>query len=231
MEKIANNIKKILYVNGGVDFAPIDVFDTATEYIYVDTMPRAEKDGYYIKSRFYRGHFVDQVVMNLMNRGFVLTSIVVLNPDYTWKIASLRQKIKHSIGRILQIPSLELAQVNPTKYTFVNRGFGKKVVYYMNTNVKYNMTVELRDHIQSCDTVVISSSVPNSILLNYFYNTKNFVTKESGFWFVDGSDKNSKHILSTIKKEGGDTYFHKYLFFDDDWEFCKCFDNYCDIYI
>lgn len=56
---IIKNCKKVLYVNGGVDFAPINVFHTATEYIYIDTMPRAEKDGYfftpfYISSADYK---------------------------------------------------------------------------------------------------------------------------------------------------------------------------------
>ena len=230
-ENTMKNIKKILYVNGGVDFAPIDVFNNATEYIYVDTLPRAEKDGYFIKSRFYRGQFIDQIVAGLLKRGFVLSSIIVLNPDYTWKIASVRQKIRHGIGKMLQLPSLELTQVNPAKYTFVNRQHNKIVKYYVNTNIKYNMIHELHNDIRCSDAIVISSSVPNSILLNYFYTPKLFVTKESGFRFIHTSEKGGKHLLSTIQKEGGDTYFHKYLFFDEDWSNYKSFDSYNDIFL
>lgn len=224
-------VKKILYVNGGVDFTPIDVFHEATEYIYVDTLPRAEKDGYKIKSRHYRGHFIDQIVSGLLKRGFVLSSIIVLNPEYTWKIASMRQKIRHGLGKLLQIPSFELVQVNPAKYSFVNRHSNKIVKYYVNTNIKYNMTRELHNDIMYSDAVVISTSVPNSILLNYFYGPKIFITKESGFRFIYTSEKGGNDLLSTIKKEGGDTYFHKYLFFDEDWENYKSFDNYCDIFL
>lgn len=231
MENILENTKKILYVNGGVDFDPIDVFDAATEYIYVDTMPRAEKDGYYLKSRLYRGQFIDQVIVNMLKRGFVLASIVVLNADYTWKIASIRQKLKHGIGKLMGVRSLELQQVNPTKYTFVNRAFNKKVKYYMNTNVKYNMDAELHHDIMYSDAVVVSGSVPPKMIVEHFYKPKMFVTRESGFRHLYMNDDREPHLLSTIRGGSGDRYFSSYLFFDDDWETYRCFSSSNDIFL
>ena len=77
-----DEIRKILYVGAGEDTGPIIDFEDATEFIYVDIMPRnVDSDSIPYNDKYCHG-FIYKITNKFDNLDFYLTETRVLDSTY-----------------------------------------------------------------------------------------------------------------------------------------------------
>ena len=138
------------------------------EYIYIDTQPRSEDDKPFKFSRhFYRDEFMKNMVKKCNDFNFNLIELKTLDANYYKKL---------NLGIFEKIFYKTLyPDINPCLYVFKNNTTGVILKYYISTNIKYNMTNELKNDITNSDALFVSGYYPDNEVLKYFNTPKSFI--------------------------------------------------------
>ena len=153
---------KIMYFGAGLHLDPLDHFPSASEFIFVDTLPRSEFDRKNKFREYYYCHeFVNDLIAKCQAKGFMLLMEDVLDGKYFTKIMSWYQrwiwlnKVKQTFPYIC-----------PTRLTFFNNSTNQTLKYYVSTNIEHNMpNSSLTFDLATCDGWIVSGFHPPKFLL------------------------------------------------------------------
>ena len=194
MEKI----RKILYVGSGEDTGPIIDFENATEFIYVDIMPRnVDSDSIPYNDKYCHG-FIDKITDEFDYLDFHLTETRVLDSTYHEKVLSHEQK-RRGVPKYF----------NPTVLIFENEEKTRKIKYYVSTNIEYNMCDELSEDIASSDSVAVVGYSPKTLIFDYFKDKKTFIAYSGTCYSYYG--KNDDLIGACFECNNDDEVYKKYF--------------------
>jgi len=219
---------KILYIGTGCHITPVTHFPETKQFVFIDTQPRSEYDSsnknFYKK--FYKEHFLNDLIASCQYYGFILDSFTVLDKKYYKNIIS---KKWYFSSWFYKIP----ADINPTLLIFSNRKTKQSIRYYISTNIKFNMNPILRDDIATCDGFIVSDYFAELKILDYF------VTPMVFFGYTNTSYNITKSFDSDINNTilfflhncicNRNYYFIEfYIVYDDSGVILKCedFDNF-----
>ena len=197
MEKI----RKILYVGSGEDTGPIIDFDSATEFIYVDIMPRnVDSDSIPYNDKYCHG-FIDKITDKFKDLGFRLTETRILDDKYHEKVLSYWQIIRG-------VPKY----FNPTVFIFENEEKTRKIKYYVSTNIEYNMCDELSEDIASSDSIAVIGYSPKTLIFDHFKNKKTFIAYSGTCYSYFGKDDDLIGACFENNNTNGDKVYKKYFY-------------------
>lgn len=167
--KLVKHANKILYVGSGCHIEPVKHFSETKTFVFIDSQPRSEFDSFHPKfyNGFYRSHFLNDLIDSCQNYGFTLDSYLILNKNYYKKIIT---KKWYYTSWIYKIPD----DINPTMLVFLNKNTQQKIIYYISTNIKFNMNKNLEIDIATCDGIIVSGYFPETEILQYFIRPKVF---------------------------------------------------------
>jgi hypothetical protein len=194
---------KILYINGGVDFSPLIYFTQCKYFVYTDSMPRNDDDVFENKESKFRPQFTKKLVSVLWDKGFMLNSVDIVDPNYGWKISTWKQRFKHFFSRFL-LGSPNLFSICPTRYVFFNSETQVMLVYFVSTDTRYNMGPLLKSEIRLVDGLILHESCKHNIFVSLHSNKKQIMKfPESSIVRVNMYDINSvlkKSEEKSVKK-------------------------------
>lgn len=227
------DVKKILYIGAGTHIDPVMHFPLTQEFVFVDTLPRSDRDlPKTFNKKYYNIYFIDKLVQICEENNFKLKQIIELDKNYMNKILSIKQKINHIFNPIKFI--------NPTIFIFTNLLSGQTIKYYISTNIEYNMNSNLITDIEDSDALIISKYSPPTKLLDYFIKPKIFIGYSNVNYNIDLNDifDNKKrdsivYIMNTNKTEIISNYFYKYylVIYSNGVKLdCKNYDEFIDTY-
>ena len=78
--------------------------------------------------------------------------------------------------------------INPQIMIFFNSKKNQRIIYYISTNIKYNMNKRLKKDIMNSDGIIINESLPTFDLLNYFDKPKT-IFAYTGISYKNENDK------------------------------------------
>lgn len=159
--------KKVLYIGAKLNIDYIYDFPNASDFVFVDTLPRSSWDHTKFVTKLYDDFFINALHIRLRAHGFLLTEKIEIDPNYYKKIMTCNQRLFTRFQNVKYI--------NPCLLIYVNEKTNKTIRYYISTNIEYNMNRFLQLDIETADTLLVSSYVPNRILMNYFYGPKKLV--------------------------------------------------------
>lgn len=172
---------KILYIGSGLHLEPLVQFETINEFIFIDTQPRSEfdKPNYFCK-QFYRNRFYFELIkkMNLMN--FNLKNTIELNSNYCKNFSYLKN---------------EYPDICPKILIFVNNITGKKLKYYISTNILYNMCEELENDLKTANGLIISGHHPDKNILEYIKHPINLYCYDKTCYKLEEDEIDDKNNL------------------------------------
>jgi hypothetical protein len=193
-----DEIRKILYVGAGYDTAPIIDFESATEFIYIDIMPRnVDSDSIPYNDKYCHG-FIDNITKKFDDLDFFLTETRVLDDKYFEKVLNCEQKRRG-------VPK----HFNPTVLTFENEDKTRKIKYYISTNIEYNMCDELSEDIASSDSIAVIGYSPKTIIFDHFKNKKTFIAYSGTCYNYYGEDDDITGAC--FKYNNNDELYKKYF--------------------
>lgn len=209
--------KKILYLNGGVDFKIIDALPQCKFFVYIDSMPRNDDDldGSFNEDK-YRPYFIKRLLDTLNGKGFMLSSVDILDVNYGWKISSFKQKIKH-LFRYYFKTNCDLYGICPTKFSFYNQNTDTMLIYYTSTHIVYNYLPEIEKELCMVDGIIIHESMKDMDLLKNILGKKQILhTKESSMVRLTNHDTLSllnnlcelRNSRKTWKRVFCENFFH-----------------------
>lgn len=197
--------RKILYVGAKLKLDYINDFPNAHEFVFVDTLPRSSWDHTKFMTKLYDNIFINALNMNLRMHGFTLTSQTEIDPNYYKKIMTCNQRLFTRFQN--------LKYINPCLLIYVNEKKNITIRYYISTNIQYNMNRLLKFDIESADTLLISSYVPSTILMNYFDYPKKLVAYSHTCFKPSVYPPMEPTIIDFLKqnKDIADKYFREYF--------------------
>lgn len=227
------NIEKIMYIGTGTHIEPVNHFPLTKEFIFVDTLPRSNKDKYKtFNLNLYDSNFVNELIEKCEDNNFRLVEIIEIDCKYKDKIMTVKQKINNLFNPIKYI--------NPTLLVFVNLLSEQTIKYYISTNFEYNMNSRLLNDIRLSDGLIISNLSPSTKLLDYFDKPKIFIGYSNMNFNINLNDifdekkRNSiVYIMYTNKSEIISNYFYKYylVIYKNGVKLeCKNYEDLCETY-
>lgn len=163
---------KILCVGSGCNIKHVINFSETKEFVFIDSQPRIKNENLYLEPKFQKNEYVSDFVNNLLLtclfNGFEFESKSVLDKNYHTKIISKKWQY---ISWIKKIPE----NINPTMLVFINKKTQQKIIYYISTNINFNINSNLRYDISSSDAIIVTEYFPEIILLEYFGSSKIFI--------------------------------------------------------
>jgi len=227
------NITKILYIGTETHIEPVIHFPLTKEFVFVDTLPRSNKDAKKIfNEKYYNIYFIDKLIQTCEEYNFILKETIELDNKYKNKILSIKQKINYIFN--------PLKFINPTLLIFTNMLSGQIIKYYISTNIEYNMNSELISDIEESDALIISNYSPSTKLLDYFIRPKIFIGYSNMIYNINLNDIfNEKkrdsiiYLMYTNKSEIISNYFYKYylVIYKNGVKLdCKNYDEFYDTY-
>lgn len=174
---------KILYVGAGYHIEPVRHFPETKTFVFIDSQPRSKFDSFHAKfnKNFYRPYFINDLITSCQHYGFLLDSYTVLDKKYSKQIIS---RTWYYTSWFYKIPD----DINPTMLVFINRKTQQKLVYYISTNIKFNMNKHLLSDIGSCDGIIVSGYFPEKDILQYFIKPKVFFGYTNTCYYIDDDD-------------------------------------------
>lgn len=196
---------KVLYIGAKLKIDYIYDFPNASEFVFVDTLPRSSWDHKKFVTKLYDNIFINSLNANLRMHGFTLTSQTEIDPNYYKKIMTCNQR--------LFTRSQNVKYINPCLLIYVNEKKNKTIRYYISTNIQYNMNKLLKFDIESADTLMISSYVPSNILMNYFDYPKKLVGYSHTCFKPSVYPPMEPTIIDFLKQNSdiADKYFSEYF--------------------
>lgn len=187
-----NHANKILYVGAGCHIEPVTHFPETKTFVFIDSQPRSEFDSFHPKFNklFYRSHFLNDLFETCQNYGFTFDSYDFIDNKYCKKIIT---KKWYYTSWFYKIPN----DINPTMLIFLNKKTQQKLIYYISTNIKFNINSNLIIDISSCDGIIVSGYFPENEILQYFTKPKVFFgyTNTSYFLEPNASKNEDNNIL------------------------------------
>ena len=204
------HIEKLLYIGTGTHIDPVLHFPLTKEFIFVDTLPRSNKDSPKVfNKKLYNIYFIDKLMQTCEENNFMLTEIIELDNKYKNKIFTLQQKIKYIFE--------PLKYINPTLLIFTNLLSEQTIKYYISTNIEYNINSRLILDIEESDGLIISNYSPSTKILDYFKKPKIFIGYSNMNYVINPSDIFDKmkresiiYMMYTNKSEIISNFFYKY---------------------
>ena len=195
-----DEIRKILYVGAGYDTGPIIDFDDATEFIYIDIMPRnTDSDSIPYNDKYCHG-FIDKITDKFDDLDFNLTETRVLDSTYHENVLNYEQKCRG-------VPK----HFNPTVLIFENEEKTRKIKYYISTNIEYNMCDELSEDISCSDSIAVVGYSPKTIIFDHFKNKKTFIAYSGTYYSYSGKDDDYDIVGACFKYNNDDEVYKKYF--------------------
>jgi hypothetical protein len=148
---------KLMYIGAGLHLDPIDHFKNATEFVFVDTLPRSEFDckGKFSET-FYNEEFIDTLKTKCREKGFLYIMDEVLDETYFTRILSWYQRLVW-LNKVKQT----FPYICPTRLTFFNNETNQILKYYVSTNIEHNMPLNsLLLDLSQCDGWIVSGFHP-----------------------------------------------------------------------
>lgn len=183
---------KILCVGSGCNIQHVTHFSETKEFVFIDSQPRIRNDKIHLEPKFHKKEYVSDFVNNLLltclYNGFILQSKTILNKNYYKKINT---KKWNCISWCKKIPK----NVNPTMLVFINNNTNQKIIYYISTNIIYNICDNLSFDISSCDAVIVNGYFPEIDILEYFGTSKIFIGYSGTNYSVDINDEYYKNSI------------------------------------
>jgi hypothetical protein len=190
IRKLQKHANKILYVGAGYHIEPVIHFPETKQFVFIDTQPRSPcEDSPKFKSYLYRPNFISDLIDCCQYYGFDIESCSILDKKYYKKIVSNGW---YYLSCFFKIPN----NINPTMLVFFNKNTQQKIVYYVSTNIKFNMNKQLLTDISTCDGIIISGYHPETELLQYFTTPKAFFGYSNTSYVID--TENLKETDNTI---------------------------------
>jgi hypothetical protein len=164
-----NHPNKILYVGTGCHIEPVTHFLKTKTFVFIDSQPRSEFDSDCPKfnETFYRPDFLNQLIDTCQHYDFEIESCTVLDNNY-------HKKINYNKWYWLYCFNKPPININPTMLVFFNKKTQQKIIYYVSTNIKFNMNEQLLSDINTCDAIIVSGYFPETQILQYFSSPKIF---------------------------------------------------------
>lgn len=174
---------QFLYLGPWYHFDPLNHFINCKKFIYIDTQPRTQWD--FVPNTLcidaYCNNFINLIKSDLTKLGFNLISSECLNNDYikynryyeyNFETTVVKTKIiePNDINNILKLYPF----INPHLLVFYNEQTNQTLKYYISTNIKYTMTEELKNDIESSTDLICAGFSPDIQLLPYIKNPINF---------------------------------------------------------
>ena len=175
-----NHPNKILYVGAGCHIEPVRHFPKTKLFVFIDSQPRSEFDSECPKfnSQFHNPQFLTNLIESCRHYGFNIESYYTIDKKYYKKIIS---KTWYYMSWFYKPPS----NVNPAMLVFHNKRTRQKIIYYVSTNIKFNMNNILENDISTCDGIIISGYLPEAEILQHFSRTKIFFGYTNTSYNVD----------------------------------------------
>ncbi len=181
---MSSKFNKILYSGAWHHIEVVDYFPNCNEFILIDTQPRSEHDEKdYFYDGFYRPTFIDKLVKKCINKGFIHTNTIELEPTYM---------------------NIDLPYINP--HLFIFRNENRIIKYYISTNILFNMNKLLEDDIKTSDTLYVAGYFPDEELFKYFNKKMIFVGDDKTVYFSKQYSEDNNIISSGLLND----YFNKY---------------------
>lgn len=163
---------KILCVGTGYNIQHVIHFSETKEFVFIDSQPRIKNENLYLEPKFekkeYVSDFVNNLLLTCLFNGFEFESKYVLDKKYHTKIISKKWQYISCLKRIPE-------NINPTMLVFINKNTHQKIIYYISTNINFNVDSNLRYDISSSDAIIVTEYFPEIILLEYFDSSKIFI--------------------------------------------------------
>lgn len=184
---MSKHCNKILYVGAGCHIEPVKHFPLTKLFVFVDSQPRSECDSFHYKfnKNFYRQHFINDLISTCQYYGFLFDSYTILDKKYSKKIIN---KAWYYTSWFYKIPN----DINPTMLVFINNKTQQKLIYYISTNIKFNMNKYLLNDIGTCDGIIVSGYFPEKDILQYFIKPKAFFGYTNTCYYIKNDDSNEK---------------------------------------
>jgi len=204
------NIDKILYIGTGCHIEPIIQFPYTKEFIFIDTLPRAEADEISFSKNLYKTYFIVEVINRFKDYGFTLMEKYSIDNNYHNNIFTLFQKLYYKIYKKPQY-------INPHVCIFFNMKTNQTVKYYISTNILYNMNTDLLFDIKNADALLISRYFPDIKLLDFFDKPKILLAYSNTYYKKINNIENSdiKNILYFLHNNNNNIiskYFSKFYY-------------------
>jgi len=199
------DVKKVLYIGSKLNIDYINEFPNANEFVFVDTLPRSSWDHTKFISKLYDNFFINALNTNLKIQGFELIRRIEIDPTYYKKIMTCNQRLFTRFHNI--------KYVNPCLLIYLNDKTNKTIRYYVSTNIEYNMNKLLRYDIKTSDSLLISSYVPNAILMKYMETPKKLFGYSHTCFKPSIQQRIEKTIVDFLKEnyDIAHTYFTEYF--------------------
>lgn len=160
---------KLLYIGAGYHIEPVTHFKHTKTFVFIDSQPRS--DIYTIQPKFnthdYKPYFVNDIISICQHYGFNFDTYSILDKRYYKQIIS---KKWFYTSWFFKIPK----DINPTMLVFINKKTQQTLIYYISTNIKFNMNKTLENDIATCDGIMVSQYFPEIDILRYFVRPKKF---------------------------------------------------------
>jgi hypothetical protein len=170
MVKYAN---KILCIGTGCNIQHVIHFSETKEFVFIDSQPRIKNKKLYLEAKFnkkeYVSDFVNNLLLTCLFNGFELETTTVLDKKYYTKI--IPNICCYYISWFKKVPK----NINPTMLVFTNKKTQQKIIYYISTNINFNINNHLRYDISSSDAIVVTDYFPEISILEYFGTSKIFI--------------------------------------------------------
>lgn len=214
---MTNNLKKLLYVGSSLNLKILDDFTDISTYIFIDTLPRSNKNTFYYSDREYDVKFFVNLIKACKRFGFYVLNIKELDPDYYKKIFNLKKTLYYSFFD-------KPLHINPTLITFINIKNQKELRYYISTNIQYYINDSIRKDIIETDIIIINETIPHENILQYFVEPKIFIGYiNTCFSNNDDDGENICNFLLSNNDYTTSKYFNKYfLFLEKDKSLIEC---------
>ena len=206
-------MEKFLYIGSGLDIEPIVHFSDVKEFVFIDTLPRSEFDGYIFNGSlfydgFYRHKFINLLIDETSKYGFKLVDKILLDTGYYLDLLSDVDKKKYSNDNFLT----NFPDINPSLMTFFNDKTLQTIKYYISTNILVNMCMELKKDLIESTGVIISGYHPDKIILDYISNPIKLFCYSSTCYYLDDEEVNNFNNMIYWSFNNPDklkTYFDK----------------------
>ena len=142
-------------------------FNDAEEFVFIDTLPRNNIEFLDIKYKevFYNKNFVTDLIDECNKYNFCVEHSEIIDKEYYKKIMNYKYIY---LSCCYNIPK----HINPQLIIFFNKKKNQRIIYYISTNIKYNMNKRLKQDIMNSNGIIINETFPTLNLLNYFDKPK-----------------------------------------------------------
>lgn len=209
-------MEKFLYIGSGLDIEPIVHFCDVKEFVFIDTLPRSEFDGYIFNGSlfydgFYRHKFIDLLIEKISKYGFELVEKILLDQEYYLELLPqdiIGKKTIYTINNFLT----NFPNINPSLMIFINKKTLQTIKYYISTNILVNMCDKLKKDIIESTGMIISGYHPDKIILDYLSSPIKLYCYTSTCYYLDDEevdDFNNIIYWTFNNPDKVKTYFNK----------------------